>query len=217
MVDLECIHQWSSDWGITFNAAKTKSMLFSRKKMANLPPLFFNGTMLENSKSHKHLGVTFNSNVKWNNHINEIYTKACRRINILRMTKLKLDRKSLGKLYIGFIRPILEYGGIVWDNCSIHEYDLLESVQLEAACIITGLRKGTSHVKLYTELAWVSLKERQRTNKLILLHKILHDETPLYLLNEILLHANHQSSYDLRFNQVFEPPFCNTTSYKFFP
>jgi hypothetical protein len=21
--DLECIHQWSSDWGITFNAAKT--------------------------------------------------------------------------------------------------------------------------------------------------------------------------------------------------
>ena len=52
------------------------------------------------------------------------------------------------KLYIGFIRPILEYGGIVWDNCSIHESDLLESVQPEAARIITGLRKGTSHVKL---------------------------------------------------------------------
>ena len=29
--DLESIHQWSSDWGITFNAAKTKSMLFSRE------------------------------------------------------------------------------------------------------------------------------------------------------------------------------------------
>jgi hypothetical protein len=33
----------------------------------------------------------------------------------------KLDRKSLEKLYIGFIRPILEYGGIVWDNCSLYE------------------------------------------------------------------------------------------------
>jgi hypothetical protein len=65
----------------------------------------------------------------------------------------------------------------------------------------------------------INLKERRRTNKLILLHKILHDETPLYLLNEILLQANHQSSYNLRFNRVFEPPFCNTTSYKcsFFP
>jgi hypothetical protein len=212
--DLAFIHRWSSDWEIMFNATKTKSMLFSREKMANLPLLFFNGTMLENSKSHKHLGVTFNSNGKWNNHINEIYTKACRRINILRLMKHKLDRKSLEKLCIGFIRPILEYEGIVWDNCSLHESELLESVQLEAARIITGLRKGTSHAKLYTELGWVPLKECRRTNKLILLHKILHDETPLYLLNEILLQANHQSSYNLRFKRVFEPPFCNTTSYK---
>jgi hypothetical protein len=58
-----------------------------------------------------------------------------------------------------------------------------------------------------------------RINKLILLHKILHDETPEYLLNEFLLHANHHSSYNLRCNRVFEPPLCNTTSYKcsFFP
>ena len=84
---------------------------------------------------------------------------------------------------------------------------------------ITGLRKGTSHAILYTELGWVPLKECRRTNKLILLYKILHDETPLYLLNEILLQANRQSSYNLRFNRVLEPPFCNTTSYKcsFFP
>jgi hypothetical protein len=83
------------------------------------------------------------------------------------MIKHKLDRKSLDKLYIGFIRPMLEYEGIVWDNCSLHESELLESVQLEAARIITGLRKGTSHAKLYTELGWVPLKERRRTNKLI--------------------------------------------------
>jgi hypothetical protein len=39
--------------------------------------------------------------------------------------KHKLDRKSLDKLYIGFIRSILEYGGIVLDNCSLHESELL--------------------------------------------------------------------------------------------
>jgi hypothetical protein len=27
-------------------------------------------------------------------------------------------------------------------------------------------------------------------------------------------HANHQLSYNLRFNRVFEPPLCDTTSYK---
>ena len=110
--DLACYINGSSDWEITIKATKTKSIIFSGEKIANLPPLFFNGTMLENSKSHKHLGVTFNSNVKWNNHINEIYTKACRKIDILRLMKHKQDRKSLEQLYIGFIRPILEYGGI---------------------------------------------------------------------------------------------------------
>ena len=49
--------------------------------------------------------------------------------------------------------------GIVWDNCSLHESELLESVQLEAARIITRLRKGTSHEKLYTELIHVNLWE----------------------------------------------------------
>jgi hypothetical protein len=49
--------------------------------------------------------------------------------------KHKLDRKSLEKLCIGFISPLLEYGGIVWDNCSLHESELLESVQLEAVSI----------------------------------------------------------------------------------
>ena len=48
----------------------------------------------------------------------------------------------------------MEYGEIVWDNWSI-----LESVQLEAARIITGFRKGTSHDKMYTELGWMPLKE----------------------------------------------------------
>ena len=146
---------------------KLSPCYFLGKKMANSPPLFFNGTMLENSKSHKHIGVTFNSNGKWNNHINEIYTKACRRINILRLMKYKLYRKSLEKLYIGFIRPILEYG---------EQFGII--VQLEAARKITGLTM---------------------------------EETPLYLLNYILLHSNHQSSYNLRFNRVFEPPLCNTT------
>jgi hypothetical protein len=42
-----------------------------------------------------------------------------------------LDRNSLEKLYFGFIRPILEYGSVVWDNCTREQSDLIESVQYE--------------------------------------------------------------------------------------
>jgi hypothetical protein len=45
--------------------------------------------------------------------------------------------------------PILEYGSVVWDNCTREQSDLIESVQYESARIVTGLQKGTSRVKLY--------------------------------------------------------------------
>ena len=34
----------------------------------------------------------------------------------MRKLKFKLDRKSLEIVYIAFIRPLLEYGDIIWDN-----------------------------------------------------------------------------------------------------
>jgi hypothetical protein len=57
------------------------------------------------------------------------------------MMKHILDRNSLEKLYFGCIRPILEYGSVVWDNCTREQSDLIESVQCESARIATGLRK----------------------------------------------------------------------------
>ena len=66
----------------------------------------------------------------------------------MRMLKYDLDRKSLKKFYTSFIRPTLEYGNIIWDNCTKQQANLLESIQLDAARIITILRKGTSHATL---------------------------------------------------------------------
>ena len=86
-----------------------------------------------------HLGLIFNNRANWSDYIAHIYAKACKRINILRMLKYKIDKKSLEIIYTTFIRPILEYADIVWSNCTQRECDLLESIQLDAARIITGL------------------------------------------------------------------------------
>jgi hypothetical protein len=56
--------------------------------------------------------------------------------------KHNLDRNSLEKLYFGFIRPILEYGSVVWDNCTREQSHLIESVQYELDRIVTGCGIG---------------------------------------------------------------------------
>ena len=87
---------------------------------------------------HKHLGLYFSNNLTWHNQINYILEKAWRRINAMRKLKFRLDRKSLEVIYTSFIRPILEYGDVVWDNCSQYEKQEIEKVQIEAARIVTG-------------------------------------------------------------------------------
>ena len=67
------------------------------------------------------------------------------------MLKHKVDRRTLETLYKSYIRPILEYADSLWNNCTVQQLELLESVQLEALRIITGMRRGTSHNKLYND------------------------------------------------------------------
>lgn len=42
------------------------------------------------------------------------------------MFEYSLPRDSLIKIYISFIRPVLEYKDIVWDNCTQREKALFK-------------------------------------------------------------------------------------------
>ena len=69
----------------------------------------------------------------------------------MRKLKFILDRKSLQIIYFSFIRPLLEYAEVVWDNCTQHEANELEKIRIEAARIVTGATRLVSLNLLYTE------------------------------------------------------------------
>ena len=115
------------------------------------PSLIMNNQQLEDVKYHKHLGVTISDDGSWNKHIELVIDKPYLRLNILRMLKIGLDRLSLEKLYLSFIRPLLEYGDVVWDSHNMYLINILEKVQIEAMRIISGGTKLTPLRKLYKE------------------------------------------------------------------
>ena len=96
-----------------------------------------NQNLINNVNSHKHLGLTFSQDCSWHDHLELVKTKAWLRINIMRRLKFQLDRKSLQTIYISFIRFLLEYADVVWDNCTQQEANELEKIQNEAARIVT--------------------------------------------------------------------------------
>ena len=137
-----------------------------------------NGTAITETTSHKHLGLTLSKNCSWNEHINNITSTACTRLNLLRRLKFKINRNALEKIYNSFIRPLLEYSDAVWDNASKECKKQLETIHNEAARIITGATKLCSISKLLTDLGWETLQERRLKHKLV---KMLNGSAPEYL------------------------------------
>ena len=129
---------------------------------------------IEEVEYHKHLGVILSNDCSLHQHISYIKQKAWCRINITRKLKFKLDRKSLETIYIAFIRPILEYADVIWDNCADYEKEQLEKIQNEAARIATGTttkKKLVSIENLYKEICWDKLQKRRNDHKLSLFTK----------------------------------------------
>ena len=163
--DLVTIADWADDWIILLNPSKTSAFLVSRKRelSRNLDIQFKNNT-LKDDNTHTHLGLTFSSDGTRGDQINKIYEKASYRFYLMRLLKYDLDRKSLTRFYVAYIRPILEYANIIWDNCTKAQSDRLESVNLDAARIITGLRRGTSQCYTRNLDGVLCLKEEKIAN-----------------------------------------------------
>jgi hypothetical protein len=119
------------------------------------------------TNSHKHLGVTFSSDAKWNIPVENILLSIYKHLNILRKLRYKLSRKNLEKIYLVYIRPIFEYACEVWDNCRVGNSNKLDHLQLEAASIVTGLPIFASSILIYKELGWESLAERTIEKEMI--------------------------------------------------
>lgn len=153
---------------------------------------------IKEATSHKHLGLILTSDCTWHEHLEYIKSKAWIRINVMRKVKFTLNRKSLQIIYTSFIRPLLEYADVVWDNCTQYEVNDLEKIQNEAARIVTGATKFVSIDALYSETGWETLASRRKKHKLQMFFKMKNGLAPEYLSTLIPPSVGNTSAYQLR-------------------
>jgi hypothetical protein len=81
------------------------------------------------------LGIKINSYLSnFQSHIGSIVSKARQRVGILfRGFQTRLV-SFLKKVYVTYIRPLLEYNSNIWNPKQVYFIDLLEFVRLHKAC-----------------------------------------------------------------------------------
>jgi hypothetical protein len=199
--DMATIHAWSTKWLVNFNPQKAETMTITRKINKPFhPPLIMNNTIINQVTEHKHLGLEISNDGSWQKHIDLIIKKAFIRVNILRKFKFILDRKTLEKIYLTFIQPILEYADVVWDNKTLFLINKLENVQIEAARIVTG----------GTRLVSINILRRENHKK-IFFYKMVNGFVPPYL--SAIVPCNFENIHDYNTRQAVSiPPVRNRTT-----
>ena len=65
----------------------------------------------------------------------------------MRTYRHNLPRKALETIYISMIRPVIEYGYVLYDNCTLSAGQTIEHIQRQAALICTGGYRHTDYKK----------------------------------------------------------------------
>ena len=156
-IDLLKIQDCAYQWKISFNSAQTKQaqeIILSRKKTATMhPPLFFKNSEINLSSNQKHLEVTLDGKLSFNEHINDKIHQANKGVGLFRRQQTFLPCTSLLTIYKSFIRLLLDYAYVIYDQPSNASFSKkIESAQYNAALAIPGNIKGSCHEQLCQEI-----------------------------------------------------------------
>ena len=94
-----------------------QEVLFSRKKKAEShPEISLNNIQVERSGYQKHLGLILDEKLSFKQHIDSAISKINKGIAVMKKLRYSLPRKSLITIYKAFLRPLIHYGGFIYDQ-----------------------------------------------------------------------------------------------------
>jgi len=132
------MEQWCNKNGIQLNLQKTQ--ILTVHQSTSLIKQTTSSQFFTHSRSDtiKILGVKISKNLKWDNHIDEIYKKSAQRLYILRKMKPILSKTNLIKLYYGLIDSLMCYCSSLFVNLPLYLNNKLTSIHKRAVNIIFG-------------------------------------------------------------------------------
>ena len=129
----------------TFNAKKCNTMWVTSSPKPISFDYSIHNTVLENVPHTKYLGVTIQSNLKWDVHCKQVAAKVTNTLNVLKQN-LKSTNGVCEKAYKSLVCLQVEYAASVWSPWLARDKARIERVQHRAVCYVyvtaAGLRAG---------------------------------------------------------------------------
>jgi hypothetical protein len=198
---LSAIITWSLIWQLKLNAKKCNVLHLGRSNYNY--SYYIEQSILSSPTVVNDLGIFINSDLNFHHHIEHVITECHKKIFFLRKCFLFKSSDIRKHFYTAYIRPILEYGSLVWCPWSKHEIDLLQNIQNKAL--------GTARNMLQP------LTTRRNVHDLLMYYRIVHGNcnikfSDFFSLRSELNHRGH--NYTLQHPLVHTSAFQHTFAYR---
>ena len=157
------LENWSRTWMVKVNEGKTTFTVFTLSTKGHKVTLTYNGQKLKEDQNPMYLGITFDPRLTWKAQLQNNQTKAKLRMSLMRKlagTHWGANQTVLKRLYVGRIRPTLEYGMAATCTASKTQQNNRNKIQNQAMRIMTGAMCSTPISCLETITGLQSLEER---------------------------------------------------------
>ena len=144
---IDGIEKWAMENGQTISATKTVALeFFNRTEPVRKPNLTLNRNPMPYVREAKFLGLWWDAKLNWERHIAEVRGKCLKKLNLIRSVSAYqwgADTSTSMRIYSAVVRPMIDYGSVVYGSANRATLARLEVVANEAMRIATGAFKST--------------------------------------------------------------------------
>lgn len=151
--DLNIISQWFERNLLKMNLAKTNFIIFNNYRdipsIHDLKGVHLDGSFISRVDTLKYLGIWFDANLNWREHINRIKMKLLPLNFAIYRNRKVIPQKQLWLLYNSLFMSKIHYLNPIWNNCSeqlTNEIQRIQNKVIKIFCICLEERQASSYI-----------------------------------------------------------------------
>lgn len=188
-----------TDNGFDITPSKSAIVIYTRRRLNYLDTITLGGMKIPWCHSYKYLGMVLDQKLTWNEHINNIQSKAEKSLNMLKVSTRRdwgADFSIAMTFYKAYTRSLIDFGCMFYGSATNTRLQKLDRLQFKAMRLVTGAYRSTPTNALLVECNELPLSTRRTllSQKFIIKCQSLANEYLLEKINKLAI-ANLTCNY----------------------
>ena len=174
--DIDKLQEWTDKWLLRFHPDKCCVLKIGKdndNEYQMRDTINQTQITLKETQNEKDLGVVIDNKLCFKDHIAQVTSKANRMVGLIRRSFDYLTERTFVLLFKSMVRPLLEYGNIIWQPMLKGLESDIEDVQRRATKTLSHL-KDKPYPERLRILKLPSLEHRRRRGSMIETFKFMH-------------------------------------------